>query len=222
MNVNTAPLRRIGAISDVHGEVRTLETVLEFLQAQSLDLILCTGDVVDGPGEPSRCCELLRQNNVPTVAGNHDRWLLAGQARDLPEAHTLDDLDAEALAFLRSLPRTRAFETVAGRLLLCHGLGENDMARLLPDDSGYALQSNMALYALHRGEFRFVLNGHTHRRMVRSFARESGENLTVINAGTLYHAHQPCFVVVDFEARSTQFFAISDAGDIISAACPKF
>lgn len=223
MNLNIAPLRRIGAIGDVHGEARALEAVLEFLQAQSLDRIICTGDVVDGPGDPSRCCKLLRQNDVPTVAGNHDRWLLGDQARDLPEAHSLDDLDVEALAFLRSLPKTRAFETVAGRLLLCHGLGDNDMARLLPDDSGYALQSNMALYALHRGsEWRFVINGHTHRRTVRSFNRENGENLTIINAGTLYRAHQPCFVVVDFEARHAQFFDVREDGKIAPAEYREF
>ena len=41
---------------------------------------------------------------------------------------------------LRDLPATRDYDTPAGRLRLCHGIGDNDMARLHPDTTGYALE----------------------------------------------------------------------------------
>ncbi len=61
-------------------------------------------------------------------------------------------------------------------------------------------------------KFSFVVNGHTHRRLVRSF----GE-LTIINAGTLYRKHDPCFCVADFEQLTVQYFNVDAEGGIVTA-----
>lgn len=196
------PLRQIGAIGDIHGEARYLETALKFLSAAHLDLIFSVGDITDGRDRVNRCCQLLQKYQVATVRGNHERWFLAGEMRDLPDASFDADVDKEARAFLAALPLTQSFETVAGRLLLCHGLGEYDMGGVWPGDFGYALESNLALLRLMlERQYRFVINGHTHQRMVRSF-----DHLTIINAGTLYREHQPCFLLADFETGFVQFY----------------
>ena len=44
------------------------------------------------------------------------------------------------------------------------------------------------------GRYRWLLNGHSHQRMVRDFG-----GLTLINAGTLRHDQEPCFLEADFE-----------------------
>jgi predicted phosphodiesterase len=85
--------------------------------------------------------------------------------------------------------------------MLCHGLGNDDMSTLKPDDFGYALETNDALQRLlKRGDHRFVVSGHSHRRMVRKLA-----NVTFINAGTLLREHEPCVVVLDFDALTATF-----------------
>lgn len=194
-------LSRLGIIGDVHGEAQRLDAALHFLHAADVEQILCVGDVVDGHEDAERCCELLTQNDVAVVRGNHDRWFLANQMRDLPEATQSEELSKKAKSFLRSLPKTRSFETIAGELLLCHGLGENDMGRLTPDDYGYALEVNEELqHLIRQRQFRFVANGHTHRRMVRRF-----EHLTVINAGTLYDDHSPCMAILDLGVSTVSF-----------------
>jgi predicted phosphodiesterase len=205
-------LARVGIIGDVHGEDLRLENALRFLEAQTEELF-CTGDVVDGAGDVNRCCALLQEHNVVTVRGNHDRWLLEGSMRDLNEATPVEELTGESLAFLQSLAGTHALDTVAGRALLCHGVGENDMQRLTPDDYGYALEVKYELHDLIRaGEFRFMIGGHTHRPMVRTFDR-----LTVINAGTLYRYHQPAALLVDFASGSAHFYSFD--GDKINPDC---
>jgi ribosomal protein S18 acetylase RimI-like enzyme len=136
----------------------------------------------------------LRAHGVTTVRGNHDRWFDAGTMRSLPDATREDELDSVGRAFLAGLPVEREFATPSGSLLLCHGLGKNDMARLGPDDFGYALESNDELQSLlGLARHRWIVNGHTHRRMVRKFA-----SLTVINAGTLKRDNHPCIAVIDF------------------------
>ncbi|MBP0018256.1 MAG: metallophosphoesterase family protein [Cyanobacteria bacterium SBLK] len=208
-------LQRVGVIGDIHGEAKFLAIALKYLQAQKLDCLLCVGDIVDGRGNSDRCCQLLQQYRVWTVRGNHDRWLLGKEMRDLPDATQVTDISESSYHFLSNLPPTHAFLTVAGSLLLCHGIGDRDMVRLLPDDWGYALESNFELQDLIRShQYNFVINGHTHRRMVRKF-----EHLTIINAGTLKSTHHPCFAIVDFSLGWVQFFDLWENTEIQESNC---
>lgn len=207
------PLRRIGVIGDIHCEDRRLAAALQFLQTQALDLICAVGDIIDGPGDPNRTFALLEQHQVVMVRGNHERWLVRNEMRGLPDAQSRFDFDALAWAYLNGLPLMRRFETVAGRMLLCHGLGDDDMAGVWPFDDTLALHSNIALWRLvNAGEYAFVVNGHTHQRMVWTFG-----GLTIINAGTLYRRHHPCFCLVDFAQSLVQYFNVDGEGRITAA-----
>jgi predicted phosphodiesterase len=195
---------RAGVIGDIHTEFEALAWALSVLNEQKVELVLATGDVSDGPchGEGvNRACEILREASVITVLGNHDRWMLDNTMRDFPNATEIDEIDKDALAYLRSLPATREVDTPHGRLLLCHGLGRDDMATLYPHDRGPQLSNNVALQRLLKaGRFRYVVGGHTHRRMVRTI-----EDVTFVNAGAIKETREPCCLVLDFEAGVAQF-----------------
>lgn len=198
-------VRRVGLIGDVHTEHRRLELAIEHLRGMGVDRLLCTGDLPDGPGagiDVDRCAALLEVYDVLTVAGNHDRWIRDHEMRDLPDATDPDDIEPETGDFLDRLPQTIELDTPAGPALLCHGLGTDDMAMVQPFDHGYEIDNNRALQkVLAEGRVRYLLNGHSHRRMVRTV----GE-LTIINAGTLYTGQQPCSLLVDFAAREVHVF----------------
>lgn len=206
-------LRRIGVLGDIHCEDRRLESALQFFQTQSLDLICAVGDLVDGPGDPNRTIALLQQHRVFTVCGNHERWVMKNEMRGLPHAQTRFDFDALAWVYLHRLPTLLEFETVEGRMLLCHGLGEDDMAGVWPFDDLMTLHANLPLWTLAATKkYAFVVNGHTHHRLVKSF----GE-MTIINAGTLYRKHNPCFCVADFENGFVQYYNVDADGQIETA-----
>ena len=210
------PLSRIGIIGDVLACDARLESALKFLRAQNVEKILCVGDIVDGQGNGERCCELLQSFAVATVRGNHDRWLLNGEMRELPDSVALSSLNETTVAFLRALPKTLAFETTRGPLLLCHGVGENDMRKLTPDDTGYALECNDELQSLKSaGTFAFAVGGHTHARMVRRFGA-----LTFINAGALPDWSGPCFSIADFARGDVEFYGFD--GDEVAGIIEKF
>jgi len=123
-------------------------------------------------------------------------------------------------------------------LLLCHGLGGDDMNGVYPGDFGYGLEVNDVLQGLIReGRYRFVVNGHTHLRMVRSFG-----GLTIINAGSLtdnryaeisggrpgdrpgapgrsFDPGHPCALVVDFAELEVRPYCFA-ADDRLLAAEP--
>lgn len=210
------PLERIGVIGDIHAEDLYLEQAIQTLRARGVQLVVATGDVADGVGSVDACCELLMAHSVLTVRGNHDRWLLAGTARELPNATALDALSERSRRFLGNLPTMAELETERGRALLCHGIGPNDMAKLGPDDFGYALETNDDLQNLIRERtFRWVINGHSHRRMVRMLS-----GLCVINAGTLTRDQSPCFLELDFRQNTVTAFEFTAAGTLAESSIP--
>jgi predicted phosphodiesterase len=202
MTIKNKNLNIIGAIGDIHTQEQLLEKTVDFLKSQNVDRILSTGDIVDGFGDANQCCEILRREQILAVSGNHDRWLLKNQLRDLKKATQPDSISVNSHSFLSSLPATREFPTPHGLALLCHGLGKNDMVKLNPDDYGYAIESNTDLQNLiQEQKYRYIINGHTHYKMVRYFG-----NLTIINAGTLRPDYNPGFLIINFVEQFVQFY----------------
>lgn len=203
--IHVGKTARIGVLGDVHGEDEFLEAALERFAERGTTFTLCTGDIPDGFGSVARSCELLRDRGVLAVRGNHERWFLGGMMRDLSDATVLDTVPVPEREYLATLPAVREFSTPVGGMLLCHGLGANDMAKVGPDDEGYALVTNDDLRSLMRDpRYRFVVNGHTHRPMVRHF-----EGLTVVNAGTLRRDSDPGFLVIDFSTEMVDMFRLT-------------
>jgi predicted phosphodiesterase len=203
-------MQRLGILGDIHAEDGALRVALEHLAGEGLDSILAVGDIVDGPGSVDATCDLLRDHDVIAVRGNHERWFLRGEMRHLPDATRPTTVSTGTLAFLHGLPATRRLHASCGDILLCHGVGEDDMCTVKPDDFGYAIEVNEPLQRLVRaGEPLVVVCGHSHHRMVRSFGP-----VTLVNAGTLLRGHRPCFGVLDTGARHVTYFERREGDDI--------
>jgi predicted phosphodiesterase len=191
---------RLGILGDVHCEDVALAAARALFAAAGTSYVLAVGDLVDGPGDPHRTLELLA--DVDAVAGNHERWYRHGTLRTLPDALPVGTLGAAHARWVAALPATRTYATPHGELLLCHGIDDDDMATLRPDDLDYAIESNTALQRLlDRGAYRFVVSGHSHRRMIRKLA-----TTTFINAGTLLRGFEPCVLVLDLDDLTATFF----------------
>ena len=99
---------RVGLISDIHGNRRALEAVLEDLDG--VDEIWCLGDTVGYGPEPAACCALIRERASIVLAGNHDVATLvpdeiARFSRDAARAArwTAEVLDADSRRWLATL-----------------------------------------------------------------------------------------------------------------------
>jgi predicted phosphodiesterase len=175
-------------VGDIHTEHELLEAAIAQGRAAGVDRLLSVGDIVDGPEDVHACIALLRGHRFTVVSGNHERWTVAGQGL------TLEDYPDDELDWLRGLPATCEIPTPSGLLLLGHGIGEDDMARLKPDTDGYALECLDPLWKIVKaGKYRWLVGGHTHLPMVRSFG-----GLTVVNPGTLVRDEDPGFLIADF------------------------
>ena len=200
--------KRLGLIGDVHAQDERLRLAIDHLQELNIETIICTGDIVDGPGDPDACVELLKVHDIQTVRGNHDRWCLEDKARHVPNAHRRESLKTATREYLTALPRQLEIMTSRGKLLLCHGIGNNDLAKVWPGTERMPIERSEALDNLiDAGDFRFVVNGHMHFKTMIHF-----ETLTLINAGTITGIRWPGFTVIDFETGHVDTFRFEESG----------
>lgn len=96
---------RVGLISDIHGNAVALAAVLEDMG--SVDALVCAGDIVGYCPSPGRCLAMVRNRDIPTVEGNHDRAVLRGRPDGSGDEYARRTLSEDALAWLEQLPRER-------------------------------------------------------------------------------------------------------------------
>lgn len=214
-------MKRLGLIGDVHAEDERLATALDLLARERVDAVLCVGDLSDGRGDLDRCIALLRAHGVRTVAGNHDRWLLADTMRHhIMDAQRLAQLSPSSVEFLRALPATLRLETAEGPLHLCHGLGRDDMC-VVSDGRALEFELTQTGYpmkeALRRldidADTRFLVGGHTHQRC----AERTGA-ITLLNPGTLRRQNEPGFALLDLATSTVQFYDLVEPTEARPAA----
>jgi predicted phosphodiesterase len=63
---------RYAILGDIHGNLEALSAVREDIDAQSVDAILCLGDIVGYGADPEACVTVVREAGWLSVSGNHD------------------------------------------------------------------------------------------------------------------------------------------------------
>jgi putative phosphoesterase len=163
---------RIGLISDIHGNLLALDAVLEQLEKERIDRIICLGDVAVGPFA-SECARRVRELGCTTIRGNWDDWMAGGEppcsggevCRMLLEMGDFwsAQLDADDLAFLGGLEEKLDLELDDGRkAILFHGSPRSFNEPILS-----ATPSERVEHMLGELEAPIMIAGHTHVQMVR-------------------------------------------------------
>jgi putative phosphoesterase len=152
---------KVAVISDIHGNLRALEAVLEDIGTQGVDLTVNLGDIVAGPLEPRETLDRVMALDYPTIAGNHERILFEPK-RDLVDTFAVEQLTDEQNAWLRALPKTR----VVGDIYMCHGTPTSDTQPWLDNwfnGRDTTLPDEDAVVAKAEGlDHPVLLCGHTH------------------------------------------------------------
>lgn len=185
---------RIAVISDIHGNIRALEAVLAQIRSMGdVEQVINAGDILSGPLEPVATAELLMSLGLPTIAGNHERQLLACAQRPggPSDQFAFEATSQRHRTWLAGLPKTLA---LSAEVFVCHATPDNDLDYLLEDVStGRARFDAEPAIAGRLGAVRYplVLCGHTH--LPRCYRMGSGQ--TVVNAGSVglqaYAADKP-------------------------------
>lgn len=70
--------RRYAIITDIHGNIEALNSVLNDINEKEVDDIFCLGDTIDVGPNSKECVDKLIEYNVKSILGNHELYLLRG------------------------------------------------------------------------------------------------------------------------------------------------
>ncbi|MCG8651618.1 MAG: metallophosphatase family protein [Pirellulales bacterium] len=216
-------MTRIAIISDIHGNLTALEAVLEDIASQSVQRVVCLGDVIGYGPEPCACLDHVMKHDF-CVLGNHDSSALfdpegfnvaAEQAifwtrsqlecgRDGPEA------SRNRMEFICGLPRM----VREGSALFVHGSPRGPTNEyVFPEDT----QNGKKMEKLFSMVPHLCFQGHTHvpgiftpdYRFIRPVDTGSGYDVSnpdvklMINVGSVGQPRdgdpRSCYVLFDQE-----------------------
>ncbi len=123
---------KIGLISDVHGNILALNSILNKFNELNVETILCAGDIIGLGPYPEEAVQTLKNNSkLIAVRGNHEGYLLNGipkviHGRPMNEEETMHHkwihsrLSADSVNFLNSLPLTQSLNVEGKKIYMTH------------------------------------------------------------------------------------------------------
>ena len=161
---------RIALISDIHGNLVSLEAVLADIDREGVDQIVCLGDVAALGPQPREALARLRALGCVCIMGNHDSDLLnldwnhgAGLWPTQVTAWCADQLSEADLDYLCSFrPLVEISLDTQATLLCYHGSPRSSTDRILSTTPSEELDEMLAGHAAT-----VMIGGHNHVQMVR-------------------------------------------------------
>lgn len=151
-------------ISDIHGNLEALESVLEDIQAQEIEEIYCLGDIVGYGPNPRECIDLVTSCDV-CLLGNHDQGALfdpegfnAGAERAIFWTRQILESgpgSEQRWEFLGELPRMRR----EPEYLFVHGSARHPLNEYVFPEDIYNQRKMERIFALVE---KYCFQGHTH------------------------------------------------------------
>ena len=121
---------RIAFLSDIHGNLPALQAVRDDLARRGVDRVINGGDILSGPLWPRETAEVLMALDWPTIAGNHERQLLACARRPggASDRYAFEQTTPAQRDWLAGLP---AELNPSPGVHVCHGCPGDDLTYLL-------------------------------------------------------------------------------------------
>jgi len=174
---------RIAIVSDIHGNSLAFKEVLFDIKSKGIKTIINLGDSLYGPMDPKGTYELLIENEVISILGNQDRFILENldlKSDFITMEYVKTQINDDAVEWLKKLPFSLVFDE---EIYCCHASPQSDSSYLLeclkPDH--VALKDNHEIEnLLLEIKQRIIVCGHSHiPRIVET------DNKTVINPGSV-------------------------------------
>ena len=197
---------KLAVISDIHGNLFALEKVLEDIEHEKCDNVICLGDLAMAGPEPDKTVELVKQMKWDVVQGNKDKMIvefneemfnaLKGQIPIMANAlrNDAEVISDENKEYLKNLPENLEININNTPILLVHGSPRRNNEDISPD-----LPLEKVEEMVEGTDSRLILCGHTH--LPCGYQTNSGK--TVVNVGRVGRpfTEKPvsCYAIVTFD-----------------------
>jgi len=172
---------KIAVISDIHANVYALMNLLEDIDAEKVDTIICLGDLVGYGPHPNEVISMIRRRHILCIKGNYDNSVVDNEYSYIRETRinsfslpwTVNELREENRIFLENLPSTLTLNIANKHLLFVHG-SPNKINEYLLKDGANTLDTITSI------DDDVLVCAHTHIPGIKEFG-----NKVYINSGSV-------------------------------------
>ena len=172
---------KIAVISDIHANIYALINVLEDIDNEKVDSIICLGDLVGYGPHPNEVVSMIRRRNILCIKGNYDSSVVDNEYSFIRETElncfslpwTVSELRQENKYYLCNLPSQISLEAHGKKLLFVHGSPNKINEYLLENGENTKEIMNSTSYDV-------LICAHTHLPEIKQF-----DNKVYINCGSV-------------------------------------
>jgi putative phosphoesterase len=172
---------KIAVISDIHSNIYALINVLEDIDSEKVDSVICLGDLVGYGPHPNETISMIRRRNILCIKGNYDNSVTDNEFSYIRETAinrfslpwTVNELRAENRLYLKGLPSSLTIKAGDKNLLFVHGSPSSINEYLFIDSENTAEH-------LNKIEEDILICAHTHLPGIKEI-----KNKTYINVGSV-------------------------------------
>ena len=157
---------KIAVFSDIHGNLQSLEAILSDIKNENIDKIICLGDVIGIGPNPKECLDLIIENNIEMVLGNHELYYIYGvgidiEIEDSEKQHhkwVSEQLGDKHLKFLKN----KSLDLKYDNILFEHFLIDKNREKFYPFYDFSILKNGIAENNISTSEYTKIIIGHKH------------------------------------------------------------
>lgn len=183
---------KIAIISDIHGNLEALKTVLFDIKSRGISKIICLGDIIAKGTHPNECINLIKENCFIVISGNTDRHF--SQDHDMKKLSEMEQkrikwnrelLTEENRKYLQSLPFCYEFYMSGSLVRLFHAtpVKDNEVVLNLDTIEKKSKMFDPSSNTRSQEMADIVIYGHIHHQYLDKLY-----NKTLINAGSVGNA----------------------------------
>ena len=207
---------KIAIISDIHGNIDALDSVLSDIEKENCHKIFCLGDIAMAGPEPSltisKIHDLMQSKDFHIIQGNTDSMLsvfsfdIHKAILDVNEVMANAYLaDSELLTqkekdFLKSLPAQEEIDLFGIKILLVHGSPRKNNENIYPN-----LPIEEVEEMIKGTDANIIFCGHTHMPC----GYQTNTNQTIVNVGSVGRPFSEipdsCYAVMDIDEKTSTF-----------------
>lgn len=166
-------MKKIAIFSDIHGNLQALQSIIEEIDKEEFDEVICLGDIIGIGPNSKECLDLIMDSNIKVIKGNHEIYQINDElAKKLLNEDEMkhkewvkSSLNEEEIKYIEDLPMEYE-ELIGGQLFtFSHFFLNKDKdyyepLTLLKDQSIFNISNNY--------EINYMFIGHSHEAFTLS------------------------------------------------------
>ena len=198
---------KIAVLSDIHGNMQALESVLADVKAQNCEKVLCLGDLAMAGAQPGMVVDFVKSQTAwEVIQGNTDKLIADFCPQFLEDVKSHFPIMANALSeevtiltdvqkdYLRGLPQQKRLELEGIKILMVHGSVRRNNEDVLPNRPIEEIEE-----IFKDATEDLIFCGHTHMPC----GYQTNTKQTIVNVGSvgrpMTEEPKACYAVVNIE-----------------------